>query len=76
MFNGGNKMSPWTTENLKSPDFYTDLLKGHVTYNFERYHHNHSILMFGDDFGHPNALRTYRVMDETINSMKVKYPDI
>jgi hypothetical protein len=47
-----------------------------VTYNFESYRHNHSILMFGDDFGHPNALRTYRVMDETINSMKVKYPDI
>lgn len=48
----------------------------HAVYCSKRYRTKNAILMFGDDFAHPEAEKSYSRMDEIISILKHDHSDL
>jgi hypothetical protein len=75
LFNGGDRMS--TNQNdLPDAKMLAAKTYEHALYCFERRLTGDAVLMFGDDFSHPKAQKSYERMDEIIKILRNDHPEI
>lgn len=70
-FNGGNSMKTvQALPDLRHVRTYVDIVRDYGYGQANQYKHNQVLLLFGDDFAHPQAESSYQLMDAIIGNMK------